>query len=530
MTLPIKHDIASAGTRALPSPAGERGRAGGVADYLKPIGFWSYTTSDDVASGGRLSQLRLLLAQHLQLRIGREPKVHIFQDVAAIPHGTDWLKEIHKALDASSFFIPIVTPAFLQSPMCCQEVMHFRAREAALGRDDLIFPLHYIDVDDVDASRPDEVQDPAVLALLRARQMIDFRRLRLRDPKVEAVEEKLDEFAGSLRLALRRQVAAPATVPATPTPAPPPRAAAQPVPATPRSTPATPGMVTRDGPDLPEMVLIQEGGFTMGVPEAESKQEGADDKNARPLHTVTFARPFWLGRYPVTRGEFAVFVSDTGHSTPSKAWTYEPDQKGEWRYAEREDRGWRNPGYAQTDRHPVVCISHADATAYAEWLSRKTGQQYRLPSEAEWEYAARAGTRTARFWDDGREGACRYANVADRNLMATMQMSFDMDRFFDCDDGFAFTAPVGSFQANAFGLHDMLGNVWEWTADPWHHNYNEAPDDGSVWTTGGSAARRVLRGGSWYGNPRGLRVGFRNLNEPGGRISSVGFRLARTPF
>jgi F-box protein 11 len=136
-----------------------------VADYLKPIGFWSYTSSDDIASGGRLSQLRLVLAQHLQLRIGREPKVYIFQDVAAIPYGTDWLREIHKALDASSFMIPIVTPAFLQSPMCCQEVMHFRAREAALGRDDLIFPLHYIDVDDVDESRPDEVHDPHVLAL-----------------------------------------------------------------------------------------------------------------------------------------------------------------------------------------------------------------------------------------------------------------------------------------------------------------------------------------------------------------------------
>ena len=247
-----------------------------MADFLQPIGFWSYTSSDDTASRGRLSQLRLLLAHALQSRIGRDPRVHIFQDVAAIPYGTDWLQEIHKALDASSFFIPIVTPAFLQSKMCCKEVMHFRAHEQALGRDDLIFPLHYIDVDDLDPTRPEDVRDPAVLALLRKRQMIDFRPLRLRDPAHEIVEAKLDEFAVALRRALRRQVAVAAaatgTVPAPTTPA---RAPATPAPPSPSARPLpsapSPGTVERDGPDYPEMVLIPEGGFTMGVPDEEFK-------------------------------------------------------------------------------------------------------------------------------------------------------------------------------------------------------------------------------------------------------------------
>ncbi|HVC63164.1 MAG TPA: SUMF1/EgtB/PvdO family nonheme iron enzyme [Acetobacteraceae bacterium] len=499
-----------------------------MADYLNPTGFWSYTSSDDRASGGRLSRLRLLLAQHLQLRIGREPKVQIFQDVAAIPYGTDWLKEIHRALDASSFFIPIVTPAFLQSEMCCQEVMHFHAREAALGRDDLIFPLHYIDVDDVDESRRQEVRDPRVLALLRARQMIDFRQLRLRDPKSETVEEKLDAFARSLRLALRRQNGAPAAVGAAPAPPP---APARPAIIAPAAT--APGTVVREGPDYPEMVLIPVGSFVMGVPDEEEQREDVPQQvrgRSTPQRHVAIATPFWLGRYPVTRGEFAAFVNDTGHQMPDKAWTYEPNEKGEWQYAERPGRGWRNPGYAQTDRHPVVCVSHADAAAYAEWLSRRTAQQYHLPSEAEWEYAARAGTRTARFWGDGREQACRYANVADRSLMARIKATFDADRFFDGDDGFPFTAPVGTFLPNAFGLHDMLGNVWEWTADPWHDNYNGAPGDGSAWMTGGNPARRVLRGGSWNGNPRNVRAGYRFRLEPGDRVFNVGFRLARTSF
>ena len=175
-----------------------------MSEPLKPIGFWSYTSSDDTRSGGRLSHLRRLLADELQLLIGRRQQVQIFQDVAAIHYGTDWLKEIHKAIDESSFLLPIVTPAFLESEMCCQEVMRFRQREQELGREDLIFPFRYIDVSDI---MHDEVHDPAVLALLNSRQRFDFASLRHRSPDSEEVVTKVALLATALRAALRRTVA-----------------------------------------------------------------------------------------------------------------------------------------------------------------------------------------------------------------------------------------------------------------------------------------------------------------------------------
>jgi len=293
--------------------------------------------------------------------------------------------------------------------------------------------------------------------------------------------------------------------------------------------------VRRDGDDLPEMVEIPAGRFMMGIPPAESKREGATDidNSARPRHEVTIARPFWFGRHPVTRGEYAAFVAATDRPTPDKALTYEPDDKGEWSTAERDGRNWRNPGFEQTDRDPVVCVSHEDAMDYIVWINTRRNpytEPYRLPSEAEREYAARAGTETARFWGDGRDRTCRFANVADRSLMTVLNEPFDKERFFDGDDFYAFTAPVGSFLPNPFGLSDMLGNVWEWTADPWHEDYKGAPSNGSVWTTGATAASRVLRGGSWFNDPRIVRAGFRFQGDAGIRNYCVGFRLARTSF
>lgn len=138
---------------------------------LKPTGFWSYATSDDVSSRGRLGQLRTLLADALQSNIGR-PKVHVFQDVAAIPYGANWEKEITQALDQSSFLIPIITPGFLHSEWCCREVLRFRERQDALGRDDLIFPIHYLDVSAFATVRRDECHDPTVLDYLRTHQWV----------------------------------------------------------------------------------------------------------------------------------------------------------------------------------------------------------------------------------------------------------------------------------------------------------------------------------------------------------------------
>jgi sulfatase modifying factor 1 len=289
----------------------------------------------------------------------------------------------------------------------------------------------------------------------------------------------------------------------------------------------------RDRPNLPAMVRIPAGTFTMGVPPRENRREGAPKEFAAwssPLQTVEIVQPFCLGRYPVTRGQFAAFVADKGYKTPDEAWTFAPGDKGKWKYEVRENRGWRNPGFEQTDDHPVVCVSHEDAEAYVSWLCDVTGNEYyRLPGEAEWEYACRAGTTTARFWGDGREDAVRYAKVADRSLMARMKESFDPNHFFDGDSGHPFTAPVGSVLPNPFGLYDMLGNVWEWTADCWNDDLKDIPGDGSARTTG-DCSRRVARDGSWNNDPRDVRAGYRDGDSTGDRDANTGFRVARTFF
>jgi len=171
---------------------------------LPPKGFWSYTTSDEKNSRGKLSQVRALLAAELQQHIGRIPEVRIFQDVSAIPPGQDWEKQIRDALGSCSFMIPLVTPAFFQSEWCCREVTMFRAREASLGRNDLIYPIHWLDTDHTDPEFPDDCYDKETFYFLRTRQWIDFRRLRLGSLNNREAREKLAQISIALRDALRR--------------------------------------------------------------------------------------------------------------------------------------------------------------------------------------------------------------------------------------------------------------------------------------------------------------------------------------
>ncbi len=171
---------------------------------MSPTGFWSYTRDDDTASDGRLSRLRVILTKELQVQLGRAAQVRIFQDVETIPTGADWDHEIGKALSQSAFFIPIVTPGFVQSRMCCLELMRFREHEAARGRNDLIFPLHYIDTTHLDPDRAGDCHDPEALRLLRARQMFAFDNLRFRDPGREDVLVRISALATAIRDALRR--------------------------------------------------------------------------------------------------------------------------------------------------------------------------------------------------------------------------------------------------------------------------------------------------------------------------------------
>ena len=278
-----------------------------------------------------------------------------------------------------------------------------------------------------------------------------------------------------------------------------------------------PGKVFRDCPECPELVVVPAGSFTMGSP---SSEEGRWDDEG-PQHRVTIPEPFAVGKYEVTRGEFAQFVRATGHSTGNSCRKYE---HGKWEG--RSGRGWEDPGFRQDGREPAVCVSWGDAKAYVGWLSRKTGERYRLLSEAEWEYAARAGIRTSRYWGDNVSAQCDHANGYDRTAAAEL----DYDRnSAPCRDGSVHTARVGRYGENGFGLSDMLGNAWEWVEDCWHDSYAGAPTDGSAWVSGGECGRRVLRGGSWNNLPRNLRSAFRVRllgRKPG--LLHLGFRVSRT--
>jgi formylglycine-generating enzyme required for sulfatase activity len=252
----------------------------------------------------------------------------------------------------------------------------------------------------------------------------------------------------------------------------------------------------------PSLVLIPTGRFQMGSHEHERKIAMAAGAQKRwleretPQRWVGIERPFAMGRYPVTVGEWRVFVQATG---------WEPTG----------EVNWLEPGFPQTDAHPVVGVSWHDAQRYVAWLSVATGKRYRLPSEAEWEYACRAGTRSAFSFGD---------------TISPEQANYDGSFTYNggprgaCRGG---TTPTGMFPPNPWGLYDMHGNVWEWVQDVVHDNYEGAPLDGSAWETGGDAARRILRGGSWLYNPRYLRSALRNGFSSVLSNDIVGFRVVR---
>jgi formylglycine-generating enzyme required for sulfatase activity len=273
----------------------------------------------------------------------------------------------------------------------------------------------------------------------------------------------------------------------------------------------------RECGNCPEMVVVPAGSFTMGSPENEESRLS----NEGPQHVVTIGKPFAVGKMHVTVDQFDEFVRETRYEASRPGcWTYEGG-KGE----RRADRSWRNPGYAQERTHPVVCVAPSDAMAYVDWLAKKTGKSYRLLSEAEWEYAARGRTSPGaypRFWfgNDEKE-LCQNGNGPDQRARDILEKSL---RIVPCSDGYAYTSPAGHYTPNAFGLYDMAGNAWQWTADCLHGGYNGAPADGSAWTTG-NCSSRMARGGSWFDDARYLRAATRILHA--WVNFNVGFRLAR---
>ncbi len=455
--------------------------------------FISYRREDAAGWAGRLAA---------DLR--REfPHAEVFQDIASIGIGEDFVDAMRRALESCAVTIVLIGPRWLDA-----RDDHGQRRlddpddwvrleiEESLKRPGLrVMPLLV-----GNATMPKAADLPASLRLLARRNAH------------EISDKRWDYDFGELVKALK-PVSALADGPQPGLQQPAARAVEWP-----------PGKVFRDGGDGPEMVVIPAGEFLMGSPESEAGR--SDDEG--PQHRVLIHKPFALGRYAVTVGEFGRFVQVSGYQTEAernpeegvRAWD---DRKGEWNRS--KGTSWRTPGFAQDDRHPVVGVSWNDALAYVKWLGEKTARAYRLPSEAEWEYAARAGTTTARFWGDDPNQAFRYANVADRSLKGA-QPKWPWP-IHECDDGYAETAPVGSFEANAFGLYDMIGNVGEWLQDCWNETYTGAPDDGRPWESG-DCGRRVVRGGSWLNQPVLARAAYRNWGEPEVRNDGLGFRLART--
>jgi formylglycine-generating enzyme required for sulfatase activity len=269
--------------------------------------------------------------------------------------------------------------------------------------------------------------------------------------------------------------------------------------------------------------LIPAGEFLMGSPDGEG------EPGEHPQHRVRITRPFYLGVYEVTRGQFRRFVDETGYQTEA-----EQDGKGGhgWNeetraYEQNPQFTWRSPGFEQTDEHPVVNVSWNDAVAFTTWLSDKEGIIYRLPTEAEWEYACRAGTTTAYFHGSDCEGLAALGNVADATARAKHPEWTDA---IAARDGFVYTAPVGQFRPNAFGLYDMHGNVWEWCRDGYDAlTYQQSP---GVDPSGPpQAALRVIRGGAWGLRSREeTRSAFRQGRDPSRRATTMGFRVARVPL
>lgn len=260
------------------------------------------------------------------------------------------------------------------------------------------------------------------------------------------------------------------------------------------------GRIFRDCSDCPALRIVPAGSFVMGSPDAEPGRQAAEG----PQHRVTIARPFALAVHDVTRAEFARFVAETGYRTDTS--------RCDWR--DPRSRGQR---LDQAPDHPVVCVSQDDAHAYVNWLSRKSGKPYRLPSEAEWEYAARAGSATIRPWGDGISRD--FANYGADSCCAP---------FAAGRDRWVYTSPVGAFPPNRFGLFDMLGNVWQRTEDCGHDDYAAAPADGSAWISGGDCTRRMVRGGAWFHPPELVRSAARAADPADFRHADIGFRVARS--
>ena len=291
-----------------------------------------------------------------------------------------------------------------------------------------------------------------------------------------------------------------------------------------------------------KMVLIPPGDFMMG------NGHSAEDEyklvqpyyNAAtvgyfgreyPQHRVVITRPFYMGAYHVTVGQFRRFVEASGYRTDSERAGRGADGMdtltGLWSGARHPEWSWRNVGFAQGEDHPVVSVSWNDAVAFCKWLGRKEARTYRLPTEAQWEYACRARTTTRFYNGEDPERLAEIGNVADQDCRRVFPPAFGgPDINIRAHDGYVFTAPVGKFKPNAFGLYDMIGNAEQWCADWFDEGYY---DRSPTQDPGGpeSGKRHVVRGASWCDGPEAARCAYRAEKPSAGSDSDTGFRVVR---
>jgi formylglycine-generating enzyme len=303
-----------------------------------------------------------------------------------------------------------------------------------------------------------------------------------------------------------------------------------------------------------KLTLIPSGEFMMGSGESAEETAAFFKKNygeeldldrlkdEHPQHRVRITKPFYLGTYDVTRGQFRQFAKDAGYKTGPEeargAWVWNPRSPKNNKWELQDNSSWRNAGFDQTDEHPVVYVSWNDAVAFCKWLSKKEGKTYRLPTEAEWEYACRAGTTTRFYSGNDPETLAKVGNVADKSYGAKSRG----DKYtIKASDGYVFTAPVGRLKPNAFGLYDMHGNVLQWCADWYGKDYYgksraddpTGPDSGeslmiSAGGLGRGSPRRVLRGSCSNCGTGSGRSACRNAEIPDYHREYTGFRVARS--
>ena len=268
------------------------------------------------------------------------------------------------------------------------------------------------------------------------------------------------------------------------------------------------------------MVRIPAGSFVMGTPTADPKAAATRAESQALI--VRIGKAFALGRVEVTRREYRAFVNDAGYDVraPCRSWD---ETLG--RFSDDRGRDWEHPGRPREPRddHPAACVSWNDAKAYVRWLAHKTGKAYRLPSEAEWEYAARAGSNSLRPWGDAAADGCEFANLYDLAARESYALGWEP---VHCRDGYPDVAPTGALRANAFGLYDMIGNLAEWVEDCYTDSYLGRPRDGRAWVWAGGCAERVVRGGSWVSPAERGRSAWREAGEVGQRGDYLGFRVA----